>query len=172
MRIAKIVITVLFILIFLVSAEASGVKVYPPKIEIAVKAGEMATKEITVANPTSDVQLFKVYPDDLPDIIKASPSSFTLEAGAYKLVTISITENGGQKSLGSLNTNISVVAKPLDATGFQTNAGVKIPFSVTVSANNTVDRQLQSIYYVALAVVLFIAGKIIYRTFRQRKSAK
>lgn len=72
------------------SVNASGVKVNPPKLEITARLNESVSHEITVANPTSDVQIFKVYPDDFADIIKANPSSFTLEAEAKKTVTISI----------------------------------------------------------------------------------
>ncbi len=83
MRFANKII-ILFLLFAAASANASGVKIDPPKIDLAVKINKPLSEEIIVSNPTSDVQIFKAYPDDFPDIIKINPASFTLEAGEKK----------------------------------------------------------------------------------------
>ena len=43
-----------------------------------------------VANPSKDVALFDVYPDDLENIVSVSPSSFTLESNAEKEVLVKV----------------------------------------------------------------------------------
>ena len=164
MRLIEKTLIILFLLAIAASAGASGVKVNPPKLKVAVKINETASEEITVTNPTNDVQLFKIYPDDFADIIKANPSSFTLEAGAEKTVTIAIKAPDDQKTSEKLNTNLSVVARPLAETQFATNAGVKIPLSITVSENgNSSSRQIPNKAYYALIPILLIAiGALAY----------
>ncbi|MFZ2970524.1 MAG: hypothetical protein WA063_05215 [Minisyncoccia bacterium] len=162
----KIIIS--FLLFAAASASASGVTINPPKIDLAVKINKPSSEEVTITNPTSDAQIFKVYPDDFVDIIKANPSSFTLEAGAKKTVTVTVEIKDGQNSSGTLNTNISVVAKPLAEAGFQTNAGVKIPLSITVSENNSPSRVPKQEYYAFAIAVLFGIGAIAY--FMRRKN--
>ncbi len=78
-------IIMLFLLFAAASACASGVTINPPKLEMAAKINKSVSREITIANPTNDVQIFKVYPDEFADIVKSNPASFTLEAGAKKL---------------------------------------------------------------------------------------
>lgn len=163
----SIKIVIFFLLSAAVSANASGIKVNPPKLEITAKLNESLTREITVTNPTSDVQIFKVYPDDFADIIKASPSSFTLEAGANKAVTVTVGAENAQNSSETFNTNLSIVAKPLAETGFQTNAGVKIPLSITVYDNNSPSRIPQQAYYALILAALFAIAAFAH--FRRRK---
>lgn len=162
-------IIILFLLSVAASASASGVTINPPKIDLAAKINKPLSEEITITNPTSDVQIFKVYPDDFADIIKANPSSFTLEAGAKKTVTVTVEIKDGQNSSGTLNTNISVVAKPLAETGFQTNAGVKIPLSIIVSESNSPSRVPKQVYSALAIVVLLGIGALEYFVFRKKR---
>lgn len=162
MRFIKKIIILSLLFAVVLSANASGVKVNPSKLEIAVKINESVSREITVTNPTSDVQIFKVYPDDFSDIIKVDPSSFTLEAGTEKTVTITVEIKGDTNNSGTLNTDISVVAKPLAETGFQTNAGVKIPLSIAVSENSSSGRTYGLIVFLPFFILLAGITTFIY----------
>ncbi|MBU3924632.1 hypothetical protein KJ854_01710 [Patescibacteria group bacterium] len=170
MRFANKII-ILFLLFAAVSINASGVTINPSKIDLAVKINKPSSEKITITNPTSDVQIFKAYPDDFPDIIKTNPASFTLEAGAEKTVAVTVEIKDGQNSLGIFNTNISVVAKPLAETGFQTNAGVKIPLSISIiaSENNFPSRVSRQTYYNLAIIVLFGIGALEHFVLRKKR---
>jgi len=165
------IIKIIIVLLFAAAApaEASGVKVNPPKLDITTRLNESAVREITVANPTSDVQLFKVYPDDFADFIRVTPSSFTLEAGAEKNVTIEIETRSDQNSSATLSTNLSVVAKPLAETQFAMNAGLKIPLSITVSENGSSGQIPDRIYYAAVPAALIAIAAFVYFLRRRNK---
>lgn len=162
MRSVYKIFTLYFIFVAAPFAGASGIKVDPSKLEITAKANEPVSGEITVTNPTSDVQLFKVYADDFSDIIKANPASFTLESGEGKKVVITIAVAGDQKTSGVLRTNLSVVARPLAETKFETNAGVKIPVSIAVLESDPAKPASKWEYYAYVAVVAIAAGGITH----------
>jgi len=166
------IFTLYFIFAAASFAGASGIKVDPSKLEIAAKANEQVSKEMMVTNPTSDVQLFKVYADDFSDIIKANPASFTLEAGEEKKVVIIIRYSGDQKASGILKTNLSVVARSLAETKFETNAGVKIPVSITVLESDPAKQISKSEYYAYVLVVSLAAGGVTHLLRRKRKAHK
>ena len=168
MNYLKKLISVILLLSFAAYVSASGVKVSPSKLEISAKTSAPVTAKITVINPTDDIHVFKVYPDDFLDIIKISPASFTLEAGEKKEITVTIKSSGEQKISEALNTNISVIAKPLAETKFQTNAGVKIPLSILISASDNSEKKLNPAFYIILAIMLFGLGKIIFFFYRTK----
>jgi len=112
------------------AAAAAGIQVSPSKLKLEIATNNPASAELTVGNPTADVQLFEVYPDDFAGIISANPASFTLEAGAAKTVRI-IVFSGKLKDEETLATNISILAKPLADSRFQANSGVKIPIIIS-----------------------------------------
>ncbi|MEA2098403.1 MAG: hypothetical protein U9P70_05020 [Patescibacteria group bacterium] len=164
----------IFILILLpVSLQATGIQVSPSKIDFILGIGcESVSEELIVANPTADIQIFEVYPDEFYEIIKTNPASFTLEAGERKVVTVtvysSITENISQV----LKTNLSVVSKPLIETRLQANTGVKIPLSI-VTENIIVKNKSHVIspklFYAILIVVAFGFGFITYLIFKRNR---
>lgn len=171
MRYIREVIILFLLFEAVLSADASGVKVNPSKLEIAVKANESISEEIIVTNPTSDVQIFKAYPDDFPDIIKVNPASFTLEAGTDKKVNIAISAIGDQKPLGVFKTNISVVAKPLAETQFEANAGVKIPISITIAESGSPRPISKWEYYAYVFAASIGAGGITHFLRRKRMAS-
>lgn len=168
MRFTKKILILFLLFTFAVSVKASGIKVNPSKLQITVKANESVSQEIIVTNPTSDVQIFKVYPDDFVNIIRVYPASFTLEAGLEKAVLVTVEVKDDQNNLTNLNTNLSIVAKPLAETGFQTNAGVKIPLSITILENKPPSRISKQTYYVLAIALLIGIGLCIY--FMRRKN--
>jgi P pilus assembly chaperone PapD len=112
------------------AAAGAGIQVSPSKLKLEIAADNPAAAELAIGNPTADVQLFEVYPDDFAGIISANPSSFTLEAGAAQTVRITVFP-GKLKGEETLATNISVLAKPLADSRFQANSGVKIPIIIS-----------------------------------------
>ena len=113
---------------------AAGLLVSPSKLDFSLTPQSKLEQTLTIVNPTADVQVFEVYADDFTDVIKATPSSFTLESGAIKKVNILIDA----KSLNvdqHLVTNLSVVGKPLAESKFSVGAGAKIPIFITVASS-------------------------------------
>ena len=110
---------------------AAGIEVSPSRLDLQVPQNGSATVDLTTSNPTADVQLFEVYPDDFAGNIKAVPSSFTLESGSRKQITITV--NAMSQAIDSvLATHISILAHPLADVGFQANTGVKIPLTARI----------------------------------------
>lgn len=107
---------------FPLSLIAAGIQVSPSKLQIQ----ETKSAQLVVANPTGNVLLFEIYPDEFKENIKINPESFTLEAGARKTITV---ENI-KKTTGTLVTNISVVSRALADSELQANTGVKIPLII------------------------------------------
>lgn len=110
----------------------AGIKVSPSKLTLQIPAGRTSSLELTVSNPTSDVQIFEVYPDDFDEYVSALPSSFTLEAGGTKPVRVAV-DTRNHKTEAVLQTNLSVVGKPLAEARFQANSGIKIPVQILIT---------------------------------------
>ncbi|MCK5085011.1 MAG: hypothetical protein KAQ64_05150 [Candidatus Pacebacteria bacterium] len=172
----KILILILAFVLFPVLSQAAGIQVSPSKIDFILEVNKSASKELIVANPTADVQIFEVYPDEFSEIIKANPASFTLEAGGRKTVTVTahpaITENVSQ----ILKTNLSVVGKPLIETRLQANTGVKIPLSIAIEhvaieteSSNKISPEL---FYAILIVVALGFGSITHLITRRRNKKR
>lgn len=143
---------------------AAGIEVSPEKLEFELTGGKAKTEEITVANPTADVQLFEVYPDDFTQAIKANPESFTLEAGGRKKVLITLDPR--RISGAAISTNISVLGKPLAESGVRVNTGVKIPVSARIAKSRRSN-------FASLAVsALIIAGVGVFLFWKRSRRLK
>lgn len=166
----KRIFVIVFILLPLL-AQASGIKVSPSRIDIITEINKPMSGELIVVNPTADVQIFEIYPDEFPEIIKANPASFTLEAGAKKTVAVTAYPAAAENVSRVLRTDLSVVGKPLIKTRLQTNTGVKIPITVVVGRSATMTESDSGIslrlLYIILNVVSF--GAIIYLIYSKNK---
>lgn len=113
---------------------AAGIEVSPAQIEFSFpeKMTEK-TVQITVANPTADVQVFEVYADDFTQSFTIQPASFTLESGARKTLAITLKKSQlpSQANLGLAGT-ISIVGQPLAEGRVNVGTGIKLPFTVTL----------------------------------------
>jgi hypothetical protein len=114
------------VLIVPVTAGAVGVAVNPAEVSIRAIVGEKTTARIKVSNPSTDVAVFEVYPDDLTTFIRIIPSSFTLESAAEKYVTIEVSA----PQSGQVQTLLSVVARPLSGNAFAAGSGIKVPLNI------------------------------------------
>jgi len=164
----------LVLILFPVLSQAAGIQVSPSKIDFILETNKPVSQELIVVNPTADVQIFEVYPDEFPEIIKTNPASFTLEAGGRKTVVITaysaITENSSQ----ILKTNLSVVSKPLIETRLQASTGVKIPIAIVVKneiIKTDSDNKISAgLFYIILIIVAFGSGFVTYVIKHRKKT--
>lgn len=111
------------------TAKAVGIGAVPAELHINTRVGKDARERIIVQNPSSAVSLFDVYPDEFTDVIRVIPSSFVLEGGKEREVTVRVSP----KKTGIIQTALSVVGKPLSENEFGASAGVKVPIVITSS---------------------------------------
>lgn len=122
-----LIVLLLSSLTFFTTAKAVGVAVTPAEIVMKSRVNDLTTVRLLVKNPSSDVAVFEVYPDEFASFVKANPSSFTLESQTEKMVTIEVTA----REEGQFSTALSVVARPLASNAFQAGSGVKVPLLIT-----------------------------------------
>lgn len=137
---------------------AAGIQVSPSRLEIAVPPGKTIQKDLVVANPTADVQLFSVYADDFDQYIKPQPASFTLEAGGRKNVSLTLQSPDS----GTISTTISVVGRPMVDARLQANTGVKIPITITTGQQ----RGLPNWAWIILGILAIGIMRIVARGAR------
>ena len=171
----KILILILVFILFPALSQAAGIQISPSKMDFMVEiGGEPVFKELVVVNPTADVQVFEVYPDEFSEIIKANPASFTLEAGARKIVIVKIDPAKIEGPSKILRTNFSILGKPLIETRLQTNTGVKIPLSVAIEhiiiENESNKRISPRLFYAILIVVALGFGSITHLIFNKKRN--
>ncbi len=112
------------------TALASGIQVSPARLDFVFDDNAQKIQEITVANPSPDVVVFAVYSEDYPNYITAEPTSFSLEPGGRRTVTVKVNPKG---LLGADKTQLAILGRPLDQTSLSVAAGAKIPITITVS---------------------------------------
>lgn len=144
---------------------AAGISVSPEELDFKLLDNQPQNKAITVANPTADVQIFEVYPDDFTANIKTNPQSFTLESGAARKVTITVNPENLANAI--LNTNLSIVSNPLTQSRLAVKTGVKIPLTITQHAA----RRLDWIQIAGLAATILIIAARSYLAFNHKKTA-
>jgi P pilus assembly chaperone PapD len=159
------ILATLGIFLPLAMAQAAGIQVAPARLDFQIKSEKAAALNLTIVNPTADVQLFEVYTDDFPELIKANPASFTLEAGAKKIVSISI-DAGKQKANQSLSTTLSVVGKPLADKQLSVSTGVKIPLTITFS-QSVPNPQTHNLIFFGLAVLVLVGLAYYFKAIKK-----
>lgn len=111
------------------NAYALGVEASPSIIKISAEAEEINEAKITVKNPSKEVSLFEIYPDEFENFISFSSSSFILESGTSKEISLQIKSD----KEGIFKTNISIVANSVVPNKFNVGSGVKIPIEITIT---------------------------------------
>lgn len=109
-------------------ADAVGISASPSRLLLSIERGEEITAQLIISNPSTNVSVFEVYPDEFESVIIIAPSSFILEGGDQKKVRVRIQP----KKIGVFVTNISILAKPLAESAFSASAGIKIPVRLEV----------------------------------------
>ena len=173
----KFKIILIFAGIFLAAnISASALKITPSSVHFDVFSGKTEQKAITIEHPGKDVALFEIYPDDFSDWISVNPSSFTLNPGEKKEVTVSI--NSGNE--GVYATTLSIVSKPLSSRKLQASAGAKVPLEIRINASfespflANVNQGLKIIFsknnFAFLLIIIGIIMAFLY--FSARKNSK
>ena len=121
-----IILTTIILFLAPTIANAVGVSVTPSKLLVETQVNKLSKISILIKNPSTNVSIYDIYPDDYSNWLKISPSSFTLEAGEIREVGLQIKI----PEPGAFATQISIVAKPLSSRKFQANSGLKIPFEL------------------------------------------
>ena len=151
----KNIIIILSLIVFPFIALAAGIQASPEKLMFNISNGK--TQTITIVNPTKDVQLFEIYPDDFEKLIKVFPASFTLEAGGSKKVQITVDPK--QFSGSSAGTTLSVLGKSLAESKIQVNAGIKIPITIAVGGK----KPRNWIFIIATIIIAVGLGYLLKR---------
>ena len=124
-------LTVLAGLLLAIShAYAIGITALPSELNVKTPRGTEAVARLTIQNPSREVAVFEVYPDDLDAMIMPIPSRFTLESAESRTIEIKFTP----KQEGIYTTNLSILARPLTDPLLGIGSGVKIPITFTVTA--------------------------------------
>lgn len=163
-RFSLCIALLLSVFCFAFSAQAVGLLVSPKEIKISSSVGETAVQKLKVKNPSGEVSVFEVYPDDLEAIIKIAPASFILESNQEKEVDVRATP----REEGILKTNISVVATPVANSSFNTGSGVKIPLEISTGKGKSwsvamvKNFSLSTIMAIAAALLFLIAASVFF----------
>ncbi len=149
------------------TALAAGIQVSPAKLSVQVTGNEIKNIQLVIANPTADVQLFTISPDDFADAISAMPASVSLQAGQRMDVTLSVDGKKIPHTAGEVSaTTISVVSRPLADNRVRVGTGVKIPITITATAQKKTLPLVPII--IASAVLLGLIALGIYWRYKKR----
>lgn len=109
-------------------AYSIGIAVEPSELAISVRENSETTAEFRVKNPSREVAIFEVYPENFENSVVPIPGRFTLESSEERKVTIKILK--GQT--GAFVTNIAIVARPISDPIIGVGSGIKIPLRVSI----------------------------------------
>ncbi|OHA21828.1 MAG: hypothetical protein A2849_02760 [Candidatus Taylorbacteria bacterium RIFCSPHIGHO2_01_FULL_51_15] len=122
----------LFLLLFPILALAIGVSVTPPTLSIRMTRDEEGTARFLVSNPSKEVGIFDVYPEEFEKFITLYPSRFVLEAGEKREVLV----RAKRRDVGLIRTAIAIEAAPLGVPTPSVGGGIRLPFSLDVRASS------------------------------------
>lgn len=142
---------------------SAGLSVSPSRLDIHSYVDSENSTSITVSNPTDEVSLIEVYPDDFRSIISVSPQSLTLEAGESQKVIVTIVP----QQAGVLSTYLSVVSRPLGDRSFKAGSGIKIPLEI--QAVHTSRSWPWWLYAVTILDIALLAVFAVYFLRRKKK---
>lgn len=111
---------------------AIGISASPAALSIRTTIGKEGAARFTVSNPSREVGLFEVYPEEFEKSITLIPNRFVLEAGAKREVTV--LANGRES--GAIRTVIAIEAQPLGVPAAGVGGGIRLPFYLETSAKS------------------------------------
>lgn len=116
-----------------VITRAIGLSATPATLSVRTSVGKESTTHFTVSNPSTEVGLFEAYPEEFETEITLVPSRFVLEAGEKREVLV----RAQGREVGALRTAIAVEAQALGVPAEGVGGGVRLPFSLEVTAGNS-----------------------------------
>ncbi|HYF04643.1 MAG TPA: hypothetical protein VEA59_00575, partial [Patescibacteria group bacterium] len=120
--------------------------------------------ELTIANPSDDVQAIEVYLETVDTGIRITPRTFTLEAGARKKVSVQL-ERSVQNDTVKTNT-VKLLAKPLLDSPLLQQSGINIPLEVRFEPLGW--QELSAIIGIPLLLVLVLGS--VYKVRKRKKN--
>ncbi len=129
----KILILSLVTLCIPTGVFAIGLSASPAILSVQTKVGKEGTARFTITNPSTEVGLFEAYPEEFETEITLVPSRFVLEAGEKREVLV----RARGREVGALRTAIAVEAQALGVPAEGVGGGVRLPFSLEVTAGNS-----------------------------------
>lgn len=138
-------------------AYAAGLSITPARLDFTVTNAKTVSQTLIVTNPTANVLVFEVYPDEFDNVIKVQPESFTLESGGRKEVLISVkTDRRALSENTNLATTLSVTGTALAEGKVNVTAGAKIPVSITNVPKKPQNNQLTPIVIIVPALIIIV----------------
>lgn len=137
---------------------ASGLQVSPARLEAEIRPEDGPVEfQLTVSNPTADVMLFELSADEFPEIFELMPASFTLESGSRQPVRLRVNPGRSEtaRQSGIVQTEISVLGRPLAGGELSAATGVRIPITIRINAEivPAPGKQKNLASYAALAIL-------------------
>ncbi len=172
LKISKYGTFLLIAFAFTYKAQAIGLSITPASLSITTQENEPASAAMQVANPSREVAMFEVYPEDFDGLIVPIPSRFTLQSGESRTVFIKVIP----KQEGLYSTNLSLVARPLIDPILGIGSGVKLPIRVEItkstSRNNLTGILVQNFGIPLLIPLLVVLGLWLFLRRRSVASEK
>lgn len=162
------IMTLFLLALFVMPAYSSGLSVTPSKIDQSIVAGNKITVDFVIANPTQDVSVIEVYPDDFERNIAVDTKSFTLEAQEEQTVSVSILF----EEPGVYGTFLSVVSKSLGDRTFRARSGIKIPLDISVESEATREYNWPLYGIIVFDVVLLVVLAVLIGKRIQKRKRK
>ena len=154
------VIVVVIVMVIVSSppkAGAVGLFVRPSELTVTSPVGEERTVCLTARNTSGDVALFEVYADDPAAPVAVEPTSFTLQSGEEREVTVTVRP----REAGRLETAIALTAQPLAALGLRAGAGVKVPLHIVASGGRAAGLAAVTLFFGNTANDLLLGGFVL-----------
>ncbi|MCD4841556.1 MAG: hypothetical protein K8R08_06060 [Methanosarcinales archaeon] len=127
----KMLMCIIFYLMFTQIVSASGVGVTPGNLDFSAQIGGSDTKSLFVFNTGTEVSNYKVYVDkDYADWFDISPDNFTLNANENKEVILTLKPQ--ISAIGDFNFMAYVVVSSTSS-DISIGHGIKIPVHAKVS---------------------------------------
>ena len=130
-------------------AQAISIGVKPKEINIIQPIGEQITVQLLIKNTGQEPAMYQVYPDKYEKNISVNPGEFKLDGSEEKIINIS----SRWWWLGNYNSNIAIIARPLNVGSAVSVPGVKIPLTTKVTMSHL---DYFIIVFTILALALFV----------------
>lgn len=124
-----------------ITASAIGVSATPATLSVKAESGKEGIARFIVSNPSKEVGLFEVYPEEFEESFILVPSRFVLEAGEKREIIV----RARRREVGIIRTAIAIEAEQLGIPSLGVGGGIRLPFSLEVRvAHNSLAAVLQS----------------------------
>ncbi|MDO8564635.1 MAG: hypothetical protein Q7R88_01430 [bacterium] len=149
-------------LLFPVEMSAIGVSASPATLSFKALLGKETAAKIMVRNPSSEVGLFEVYPEEFDSDFTIVPSRFVLEAGEKREVFVRVV----RREEGMVRTVLAIEGSALGASSLGIGGGVRIPVSIEVSPSSL----LAAVPKAAMPVLWMLLGALTLLGLTRRVS--